>query len=403
MSSINLAIDRIRAGSICASDILDRDGRVLIGRGVRLTPEFLQELKNRGFDSIGVSPQDLQKLTGGSTVRPKTSNKPLTENKKFRVDRSSEAISSERHERFSAHITHSLKLLENLGRDINKGSASAFEAMVALQSQFVDMLMEDTDQSISAASSQHTEDVLASRSAQFAILSMATAIEMDLTEEDILLCGSCGLLHDIGQYSFPPYFRDQSQVLTFAETEHYQKHPEISANILAKHLVFGDELCALTLQVHELPDGSGYPRGILRNRFHRLTSLVGLVNVYLALVNPTSSRAAMTAYDAITLMLLQCRTGLLDSTVMRAFMNQCSLYGLGSKVVLDTGAVATVVRRDADLYDQPVVALDDNQADSIIRLRDSGQRIKRAVRNKSHLQVDRSTLNTLCLTEMLYA
>ena len=403
MSSVNIEIDRIRAGSTCATDILDKDGRVLIGRGIRLTREFLQELKNRGFESISVCPQDLQRLSGGSASQPQNANKPLDKSKKIRVDRSKEAISAERHERFSSQIARSLMLLENLGRDISNGSASAFEAMVALQSQFVDMLMEDSDQSISAASRQKTEDVVASRSAQFAMLSMATAIEMNLTNEDILLSGSCGLLHDISLYSFPAYFRDQSQVLTFAETERYQQHPQLSTDILAKHLVFSDDLCALALQVHELPDGSGYPRGIRRNRFHRLTNLLSLVNVFLSLVNPTSSRAAMAPYDAMTLMLFQCRAGILDSSVMRAFMNQCSMYGLGSKVVLEDGLVATVVRHDADHYDQPVVSLDDNHADNVTRLRDSGKIIKRAIRSKSHLQVDRSTLDTLCLTEMLFA
>ncbi len=403
MSEIRLAIDRIRVGTTCATDILDDDGRILVGSGVPLTEQFLGELKNRGFDHIGVSQRDLRRLTGGSSAKPKDTYKPLTKPAKSRVDRSSEPLSRERNERFTAQITSALKLHANAGSEICKGSASAFNEMVSLQTQFVDMLFEDTDQSISAASRSGAEDALASRSAQFAILSMATAIEMSLSEEDIMLSGCCGLFHDIGLYSLPAHFWNFNQPLSFAETERYQKHPEISARILAEKLVFSDELCALTMQVHEFPDGSGFPRGIKRNRFHRLTSLVNLVDVFVTLVNPTPTRAAMTSYDAITLMLFQCRKGLLDSGVMRSFMNQCSLYGIGSKVVLDNGVVATVVRRDADHYDRPVVTIDDAHADLVTRLRDSGLAVKNTVCSESQMQLDRSTMDTLCLTEMLFA
>ncbi|MEZ6138306.1 MAG: HD domain-containing protein [Pirellulaceae bacterium] len=393
--SVELSIDQIRVGSVCDMDVFDEAGRVLIGKGVALSEHFLDELKIRGIKSLRVSRGDVQKLTGDASSIGEAADICSR-----RADRSSEPLSDERSVRFATEIGTAITALSNLGADISAGATGSFDQLHALQAKFLEMLIEDTDQSISEAGRTDIDDALAKRSAQFSMLSMATAVEMRMSEEDVLLAGSCGLLHDIGLYSLPAHFRDPAHQLTFAETNQYRKHSEISAGILAQHPIFGDELGVVVMQVHEFPDGSGYPRGIQKHRFHRLTSLLSFVDFFITLINPTPTRPPMVPYDAITCMLFKCRTGLIDATLWRAFINQCSLYGIDSKVVLDNGQGATVIRRDAEHYDRPVI-LKEGDDQEITRLKDSDRQIKTVYRGDVHLKVDRATIEALPMAELL--
>lgn len=173
--------------------------------------------------------------------------------------------------------------------------------------------MEDSDQSISAASRQKTEDVVASCSAQFAMLSMATAIELNLTNESS------------------------------------QPGKRISNSSQFDQLAS----CHGSSRCHDIDALSVSCRCIELKRHARLHEPM---------------------FDV--------RAGQQSSARRRNSRNRCA-------------------SRCRSLP-QPVVSLDDNHANNITRLRDSGKKIKRAIRSKSHLHVDRSTLDTLCLNEMLF-
>jgi len=51
------SLDKVKLGSKLGKTLFTSDGRVLLGRGVELTPKYINRLKDFGFHSIIISDQ----------------------------------------------------------------------------------------------------------------------------------------------------------------------------------------------------------------------------------------------------------------------------------------------------------------------------------------------------------
>lgn len=402
MKSIKLLLEQIEPGFICGSNICDPDGKVLIGKGVEVTESFLEGLDDRGITDLYVSESDWEAITGGAARPKKKKSEPdATARPSRRVVRTQEAYSYERMTRFSRKIDDSLDLIEGIGASIHELTPKRLNLLRELPRDFAEMLIEDGDQSL-AASSRAINDTLASRCAQFSMLAISTGIEMDLQDDDISLLGSACLFHDFGLFLLPEKFRNPTSIFDEDEANEYRHHPETTYRFLSDFPAVSDEMRVLAMQVHELPDGSGYPRGIMKNRYHRLTRIVNLIEMYLALTQATPKRAPLVPHDALVFMLVQCTKGLLDPDVMRAFMNLQTLFGIDCPVRLSSGDEATVVRRDADHYDKPVVLVEGDDEDNFTRLSTSDLSISAPVAVKQQMRIDMEAAKQLRLDAMFF-
>ena len=402
MNTVKLLLEQIQPGITCASNICDENGRVLVGKGVQLTESFLSGLEDRGITELFVSESDWAMFTGAqsNTKKHRPESKP-SERDSRRVDRSQETYSAERASRFAGKIGDTLDLIDGVGTDIDALTPRRVNLLRELPRNFAEMLAEDTDQVLTAAN-RALNDSLASRCAQFSILAISTGIEMELPDDDVALLGSACLLHDFGLFLMDEKFRNPALTLSAEDAAVYRKHPETTFRFLADFPAISDELRVLAMQVHELPDGSGYPRGIMKNRFHRLTSIASLVEVYLALTGPGPGRPPLVPHDALTFMLFQCSKGLLSPDVMRAFMTQLTLFGIDMQVLLSSGENAKVVRRDGPHYDKPVVAIEGHEEGEFTRLSQTEVSVVAPVPGKHQMRLGRELAASTSLDHLLF-
>ncbi len=120
---------------------------------------------------------------------------------------------------------------------------------------------------------------------------------------------------------------------------------------------------------------------------------------YLTLIQPGPDRPAVVPHDAIGYLLFEVGRGLFDPTAMRAFLNQIAFFPIGSKVELDNGQRATVIRRDGDHYTTPVVRLDGAHATDALSLRESARNITRPVVDDPgrQMRITKSMMPTLSM------
>ena len=157
------------------------------------------------------------------------------------------------------------------------------------------------------------------------------------------------------------------------------------------------------MQVHELANGSGFPRGLPKHRQHPLAKILSLVDVYLALISPGPDRLPLIPHDAIRVMLYQCRQGVLDSAVMRAFINQHTLFPLGSRVELDDATQVMTARRDGEDYDLPIVTAADKAGAELITLKSSSRRVARPLcASGREMRLPPNTPRSIALGELIY-
>ena len=386
---VRVPLDKLRLGAKSSFDIHDSDGLLLLGRGNPLTALIRDQILQRGTSFLEVHPDDVAALTGTAAPEARRST-PANANETLaarRIEHGDEPYSAQRASRFQEKMSSAIDSISRLGQQIESPSRSDLSAMCEIVNEFAEMLLEDADQSISAVDAVPRSIPLARRCAQMSLLAINTGIELDLSDREVIQLGTAGLLHDLGLYVLPTKFRNSAATLTSEETWDYRRHPTLTSEILSNYSSVSDEVRLIASQVHESPDGSGFPRGLTANVIHPLAGTLNLIDAYLCLIEPGPGRPAVLPHDAIGFLLHSGGQGQFDVKTMRAFLNQMTLFPIGSEVELDNGDRATVIRRDGNHYATPVVHVNDAPDEDTLALRNHSRKIARPATSESMRQM----------------
>jgi HD-GYP domain-containing protein (c-di-GMP phosphodiesterase class II) len=92
-----------------------------------------------------------------------------------------------------------------------------------------------------------------------------------------------GLLHDIGKVKIPATILNKKTALRDDEWRTLRTHPSLGADYLALANVHNPVIQAVTSQHHERQDGSGYPKGINKDKIHLAAKICAVVDSFDAL------------------------------------------------------------------------------------------------------------------------
>ena len=165
------------------------------------------------------------------------------------------------------------------------------------------------------------------------------------------------LLHDIGIFSLPEHTLMKSGPLTREERDLVETHPRLGADCIARA---GDSyrwLAEPIAHAHERWTGQGYPNKLKGREINELAQIIGLVDVFDALVSPRPYRRRLLPHEAVQELLVQERTAF-PREVMKALVEQISLYPLGTTVRVNTGEQGQVIRINPTYPSRPVLALE---------------------------------------------
>ncbi|OYW11077.1 MAG: hypothetical protein B7Z55_19865 [Planctomycetales bacterium 12-60-4] len=108
-------------------------------------------------------------------------------------------------------------------------------------------------------------------------------------------------------------------------------------------------------QVHERPNGYGYPRAKSGDRIHLFARILAVADAYSALTSTRPQRPALTPYAAMECVVKMARRKDLDPEIVRALLKVLTLFPIGSYVALSDARLARVIRRNGDRYTTPIV------------------------------------------------
>ena len=126
-----------------------------------------------------------------------------------------------------------------------------------------------------------------------------------------------GLLHDIGKMQIPLELLDKAAKLEAGEWAFMRKHPVFSREILLSNEGLDIKTVAMAVYHHERLDGTGYPFGLSGAQIGDHVRLTAIADVYSALIEKRSYKAAMTPEAALDVM--AGFKGHLDMDLLRAF------------------------------------------------------------------------------------
>ena len=159
--------------------------------------------------------------------------------------------------------------------------------------------------------------------------------------------GLAGLLHDVGLALIPEPVIHKQGALSAAELKTLKDRPNSASQILQclgpEHAVIAE--CAA--QVYERIDGSGHPRGLKAEEIHEYAQIIGLLDMYEALVHTRPNREKLSFFEAVKYIFKSCKTQF-QRRYMKSLLRVFTMFPVDSYVQLNSEAFGKVLEAHPD-------------------------------------------------------
>ncbi|ANY69334.1 hypothetical protein BBD42_24750 [Paenibacillus sp. BIHB 4019] len=182
-------------------------------------------------------------------------------------------------------------------------------------------------------------------------------LQLDDAELDMLIVAAS--LYDIGSLQLPSYLVNKTSQLDIHERAIMKQHTYLGYELLKQSGV--DERIALVaLQHHEREDGSGYPNGLRGDQIDRLSKIVALADVYVAMISDRPYRPAAAFFEVMEVIHRQIIEKRFDSVIGMTFLDSLLAVQVGCEVRLSNDSIGRIVLTNVNYPARPFVALPDN-------------------------------------------
>lgn len=189
-----------------------------------------------------------------------------------------------------------------------------------------------------------------------AILGTKVGVGLGYYGEELHRLALAGLVHDIGLFTVPAALITKNGRLTPEERALIEQHPERGYEVIKTSGPSYHWLADLTRQAHERSNGQGYPNRLQGRQIHDMAQICGVVDVFDALVSERPYRRRLLPHEAIKELLVAERVTF-PREILKALVEQLSVYPLGTTVRLTTGEVGVVGKVNSRYPLRPVVRL----------------------------------------------
>ena len=221
--------------------------------------------------------------------------------------------------------------------------------------RLVDQMLVNSDELLQLVTSRtDLEDYVYAHSVNVCLLSLAIGIQLEYDRNKLVELSIGALLHDIGMVKVLD-IADKPTKLTPKEYEEIKKHPMYGVEILEKVSDINSGVVYVINQHHERSDGSGYPKGFKGDQISEYARIVGIADVYDALIHPRKYRLKMLPYDALKQVISE--KNYFDPVFLKALLDKISIYPVGSMVELSSGEIAMVTSANPHSPLRPVAVI----------------------------------------------
>lgn len=188
------------------------------------------------------------------------------------------------------------------------------------------------------------------------ILAIAFGRFLDLDEEDLVLIGLCGMLHDVGKLKVPDDILNKPGRLTRIEYDIMKQHSALGKEILEAQQGAHKLIIDTAHYHHERIDGKGYPQQLNASYLHKFVRMISIVDAYDAITSSRAYKEGAPAFDALKILFSE-RDMHFDSELTEAFIRMVGIYPPGTLVEMTNGEVGIVVSANPDARLRPKVEL----------------------------------------------
>jgi HD-GYP domain-containing protein (c-di-GMP phosphodiesterase class II) len=322
----------LHPGDKLAKPVYTETGQILIGPEVELSAGMIRRLQELGVETVYVSDPRTDDLELQDSVSDESRQ------------RATQIVYNTFSNMIEAKKWNRTISLSKLGTEFRK----AFEDIL-YDLQGKQELM------IHLSGIYSSSNYLYAHSVNVGIYSAALGMAIGLNRNQLIELGVGAMLHDIGKTHISPEILEKPGKLTPSEFEEIKKHTIYGYDILREQPDIPLLAAHCALQHHERIDGSGYPRGLKGHEIHQYGKIVGLADIYDALISNRSYRKAYLPHEALDIIFAS--TDKFDMDLMTTFRNHLVIYPVGMMVALSTGEKGVVVDVNSKHPHRPIIRI----------------------------------------------
>jgi HD-GYP domain-containing protein (c-di-GMP phosphodiesterase class II) len=241
-------------------------------------------------------------------------------------------------------------------QNIKEGKNIELHDLLTIEDLVIEHLGVTKDILIELAYSSEGEEYLNNHIANVLIFSLVIGVALGYNKEHLMDLGLIVLVYDLGMVHFLN-LANLPRKLNANELKKISGHIDKSLEILqATGYEDKDGLIAKAIaEHHERIDDSGYPGGLKGSEINEIARVIGVADTFEALTHKRPWRPRMLAFDAIKAML--DKKFLYDPKILKALIDNITIYPTGSYVLLNTEDIGKVVKLQSSSPLRPVVQI----------------------------------------------
>ncbi|WP_028303574.1 HD-GYP domain-containing protein [Oceanospirillum maris] len=188
-----------------------------------------------------------------------------------------------------------------------------------------------------------------------AIISTMIADALELPQDVQLAIIGAAITANVAMNAYQDSLQNHKGPLTEEQKSRVENHPEEGRKLLETAGITNPLWLDIVLQHHEKVDGSGYPKGLRGDQICLEAKIVGLADIYSAMISSRPYRSALTPQRSLKQLFLQ-RGSFFDESLTNIFLAELGIYPPGATVELANGEMGVVIKRKAPESSKPIVS-----------------------------------------------
>ncbi len=322
------SIERVEPGDILGKAVYDDKCQLLLARGVNLTFNYIERLKQSSIHCVYINDELSEGLEFENVISDDIKVKSITAVK---------SVFKEVTER----------------KDVSL-SPKGVNSIKDIIDEMMDMIFQNRDTLYVMTELMGSDMYTYNHSAEVAILSMLVAKSLGLNGQYIQKVGIGAMLHDVGKMKIPNEVLNKREPLTDSELEQVKDHAKLGYELLKDSLEISPISRQIVLLHHEKLDGNGYPMMLDAERIPVHVRIVTMCDIFNALVSNRSYREKLSVDMALEILRTEA-VYQLDREIYYHLIKVVNIYPVGTIVELSNGEQGIVIKENKDAQTRPIV------------------------------------------------
>ena len=255
--------------------------------------------------------------------------------------------------------------LKNIAENLSEDQRVDLAKLKQKAEEIIESIVLNKDKLFHVQSVRNNDEYVFAHSVNTTVLSVKTALKMNLNRKLVKELALGTLLHDIGKMNIRSAVLEKNDELTEQEYQEVQKHVEYGYKWLKNEFDIPSLSKYIVRFHHEKNDGTGYPEGRGEDKLHQVVKIVSVCDVFDALTSDRPFRVRWPNNKALDFIVSHGGVTF-DREVVKAFKDVVALYPIGTKVTLNDGNKALVSGHNEYFPERPEVkVIEDAQGNKL--------------------------------------